>query len=141
MTDMSWRWSRAGLMLAAILAGAGVGTLAVAGERGSRTQGSTEEVQRVATPVGLSPAESAYVHAQADFGARLFRTVAAGQRDKNVFLSPAGAFFALGMAYSGAAADTRQAIGRTLGVGAAAPEALGRSIESTLRELTSDSAT
>jgi serine protease inhibitor len=102
-------------------------------------QADPNDAQRTATPP--TTAESAYVHAQADFGARLFRVVAADQRDKNVFLSPAGAFFALAMAYEGAAAETRQAIGRTLGVGTASPEALGRSIRATLRELSSDSAT
>jgi serine protease inhibitor len=140
MQNVKRRWSLAGLILALLL-GAGTAALAASGNRRSRAQATPDDERPSASPPVPTPAESAYVHAQADFGARLFRAVASEQRDENVFLSPAGAFFALAMAYEGASAETRQAIGRTLGVGAASPDALGRSVQATLRDLSADSAT
>lgn len=50
-----------------------------------------------------------------DFAFDLFKRVAEANPDKNVFLSPSSARWALGMAYAGSAGETREAMARTLG--------------------------
>jgi serpin B len=57
------------------------------------------------------------------FATALFRD-AAQHGSGNVFVSPVSAGVALGMAYGGARGQTREAMGRTLGFGAMAPESV-----------------
>jgi serpin B len=49
-----------------------------------------------------------------DFAFNLFKKVAAANPEKNIFLSPSSARWALGMAYAGSAGTTKKAIGSTL---------------------------
>jgi serpin B len=59
------------------------------------------------------------------FSLRLFRQVARGAPNANIFLSPASAGWALAMTAGGAAHGTWREMARVLGVDAGAPDALG----------------
>ncbi len=73
-------------------------------------------------PRPAAPVDSAATPYES-FGIALFRD-AAEHESGNVFVSPVSAGVALGMAYGGARGQTREAMGRTLGFGAMAPESV-----------------
>jgi serine protease inhibitor len=63
--------------------------------------------------------------AQAKFGFKLFDQLR-GEKEQNLFISPASISFALAMTYNGAAAETRQAMAKTLEVHGLSLEALNQ---------------
>ncbi|QIZ69810.1 serpin family protein [Oxynema aestuarii] len=58
-----------------------------------------------------------FVNAQLDFSLKLFSQIYAGQKERNIFISPSSIFLALSMTYNGASGDTQTAIADTLGFG------------------------
>ena len=64
------------------------------------------------------------VNAYTGFSLKLFRQVADGAGDANVFLSPTSVAFALSMTYNGAEAETRDAMARALDVQGMSLEAI-----------------
>ena len=68
-------------------------------------------------PVVAAPASVAEVIAANNaFGLRLYKTIAAAEGSKNLFLSPASIAMALAMTYNGAQAETKLAMAATLGL-------------------------
>ena len=63
--------------------------------------------------------------AQAKFGFKLFNQLM-GEEEQNLFISPASISFALGMTYNGAAAETRQAMAKTLEIQSLSLDALNQ---------------
>ena len=66
------------------------------------------------TPSLADATQRRLVSAYNDFGFALFREAVAAEPQKSVFVSPFGVGLALTMTYNGAAADTQQAMARTL---------------------------
>jgi serpin B len=62
----------------------------------------------------LSATEKQLVASGGIFGLKLFREIAAEERDKNVFISPLSVAMALGMTYNGASGTTREAMKQAL---------------------------
>ena len=63
----------------------------------------------------LSLSATASARMPEDFAFDLYRAVASANTDKNVFLSPAGARWTLGMVYAGSAGGTREQMAKVLG--------------------------
>ncbi len=61
--------------------------------------------------------------AQAKFGFKLFNQLMK-EKEQNLFISPASISFALAMTYNGAAAETRQAMAKTMEIQGLSPETL-----------------
>ena len=65
------------------------------------------------TPV-LTVADKNLVQADNKFGLKLFREIAAGEGDKNIFISPLSISLALAMTYNGAKDSTFDSLRQTL---------------------------
>ncbi|MCK4632691.1 MAG: serpin family protein [candidate division Zixibacteria bacterium] len=89
----------------------------------------TSEPQR--TPANLTANELSLIESSNDFGLRLFREVSTTENpDNNVFISPLSVSYALGMAYNGAAGDTRDSIAATLELAGLSVEEINQSYKS-----------
>src|SRR5512138_122556 len=81
----------------------------------SPTQSNPPDQPPLRSVSELTANEQSLVSAANEFGLDLFqRIVAAEPVDKNVFISPLSASYALAMAYNGADGTTREAIAQTL---------------------------
>ncbi len=95
----------------------------------STAPGTPPEPHR--TPADLTANESNLIESSNRFGLRLFREVATREDpDSNIFISPLSVSYALGMAYNGAAGDTRDSIAATLELAGLTVEEINRSYKS-----------
>jgi serine protease inhibitor len=62
----------------------------------------------------LKPVEVRLVEADNRFGSGLFKEIISREKNSNVFVSPLSVALALGMAYNGAAGETKDAMQQTL---------------------------
>lgn len=84
--------------------------------KGSSTRRSPEggEKQTASKLKQVGEVNPQLVAANTRFGFKLFEEIRKRSPDKNIFISPASVAIALGMTYSGAGGETRQAMGKTL---------------------------
>jgi serine protease inhibitor len=83
------------------------------------------------------PTEKQVVHADNDFGFRLFRELANAKPDSNVVISPLSVSIALGMTVNGAAGSTLEDMKATLGLSGYSMEYVNRCYRSLIHKLKS----
>jgi serpin B len=84
----------------------------------------------------LTAAEKAVAASADKFGCSLFEQINNGRQDENLFISPLSVSIALGMAYNGAAGETREAIQNTLALSGLTIQEVNESYKSLAEYLT-----
>ncbi|MCC6730163.1 MAG: serpin family protein [Chthonomonadales bacterium] len=88
-----------------------------------------------APPRTLAAAEPRFVSAVNDFGLRLYRRLASGGSQGNLFLSPVSVHLALDMVFNGAQRSTREAMAKTLALQGLTPEETSKAASALMEAL------